>query len=82
MKRERPEWQSPSKSVKGKEKYGMYLSSPYNAGFIAEMKEVVPADDRKWIDLRKQWWISDAWLDEVDDLLFKYFEAEGYGRED
>ncbi len=74
MGRPRPEWQSG--------KYGMYLSSPYNADFITDMKNTVPAAERKWDDLRKQWWISDAWLDEVDDLLFRHFEAEGYGRED
>ncbi len=60
----------------------MYLSCPYNADFIAEMKAVVPGESRKWDEGRRQWWISDAWLDEVDDLLFGHFEADGYGRED
>ena len=70
----RPEWQSG--------KYGMYLESPYNPDFIEELKQTVPSDERKWNSVRKQWWISDAYLDEVDALLFQHFEESGYGRDD
>lgn len=68
-----PEWQSG--------KYGMYLESPYNPQFIEALKATVPPDERKWDSKRKQWWISDAYLDEVDGLLFEYFEKSGYGRD-
>ena len=70
----RPEWQSGE--------YGMHLESPYNPDFIEALKRDVPADERKWDSVRKQWWISDAYLDEVDALLFDYFEESGYGRDD
>lgn len=68
----RPEWQSA--------KYGMYLESPYNADFIEALKKEIPPDERKWDSKRNQWWISDAYLDEVDDLLRIYFSRMGYGR--
>ena len=70
---QQPEWQSAE--------YGMYLECPYNRDFLDEMKRAVPSDERKWDNKRKQWWISDAYLDEVDNLLFTYFEKTGYGRE-
>jgi len=69
-----PEWQSGE--------YGMYLECPYNPDFIEELKRSVPDGERKWDSDRKQWWISDAYLDEVDSLLFHHFEHTGYGRED
>jgi hypothetical protein len=72
-KMNRPEWQGA--------KYGMYLECPYDADFIEELKSTVPPDERKWDSVRKQWWISDAWLDEVDALLREHFEVSGYGRD-
>lgn len=68
-----PEWQNG--------KYGMYLESPYNPDFIDALKSTVPQDERKWDSVRKQWWISDAYLDEVDGLLFEHFGQDGHGRE-
>jgi len=73
MSQQQPEWQSA--------KEGMYLDCPYNQDFLDEMKEVVPREERRWDNQRKQWWISDAYLDEVDNLLFSHFEKTGYGRE-
>lgn len=73
----RPEWKL--------SKYGMFLDLPYhekNKEFLADMKRDVPAEERKWNNDKKMWWISDAYLDEVDQLLFHYFEAEGFGRDD
>ena len=69
-----PEWKNA--------KYGMYLVCQYNTDFIEELKRDVPANEREWNSARKQWWISDAYLDEVDVLLFRYFEQSGYGRDD
>ena len=46
------------------------------------MKEAVPPEERKWDRDKNMWWISDAYLDEVDQLLFHYFETEGFGRDD
>ena len=63
-------------------KYGMLLDCPYNSEFIEDMKREVPSDERKWDNDKKMWWISDAYLDEVDALLFNYFEDTGFGRGD
>ncbi len=73
----RPEWQTA--------KWGMFLELPYhesNKDFLVDMKSAVPEDERRWDKDKKQWWISDAYLDEVDQLLFHYFEVEGFGRDD
>lgn len=69
----RPEWQMA--------KNGMNLDSPYNPDFIQEMKSIIPETERKWIRDKKMWWISDAYLDEVEALLLQYFGDTGYGRE-
>jgi len=61
---------------------GMYLDCPYNADFLDEMKQVVPREERRWDNNKKMWWISDLYLDEVDNLLFSHFEQTGYGRDD
>lgn len=71
-----PEWQNA--------KWGMYLELPFNEknkDFLEDMKSVVPSEERNWNNARKQWWVSDAYLDEVDSLLLEYFDNEGYGRE-
>lgn len=41
------------------------------------MKAVVPPDERRWDDDKKAWWISDAYTDDVDILLFQYFDKSG-----
>lgn len=68
-----PEWQSAE--------YGMFLDCPYNEDFIDEMKQVVPREERRWDKHKRMWWISDLYLDEVDNLLFSHFEVTGYGRD-
>lgn len=73
MSAQRPEWQMAEQ--------GMYLDCPYNADFLDEMKQVVPREERRWDNKKKMWWISDLYLDEVDNLLFSHFEQTGYGRE-
>lgn len=62
-----PEWQNA--------KYGMYLHAPYNRDFTNAMKDLVPPDERKWENDKKAWWISDAWVDDVDILLKDYYEG-------
>lgn len=59
---------------------GMHLESPYRKEFVAEMKDLVPHRYRRWDKDRLQWWISDLYLDEVDNLLFTHFEQNGSGR--
>lgn len=62
--------------------YGMYLDCPYHEEFLEEMKATVPSGERRWDGDRRQWWISDCYLDEVDSLIFIHFEKHAYGRED
>jgi hypothetical protein len=74
---QRPEWHSA--------KYGMKLELPYhekNKEFLEEMKRIVPREEREWDGLKKQWWVSDAYLDEVDNLIFYHFEVNAIGRDD
>jgi len=59
-------------------KYGMLLECPFNENFLHDLKMEVPQDEREWDPDKKMWWISDAYLDEVDAILFRYFEDEGY----
>ena len=73
MTRARVDWQMA--------KHGMYLDCPWNEDFLTEMKRVVPPDEREWDNQRKRWWISDAWIDEVDNLIFTYFETSSTGRD-
>lgn len=73
---QRPEWE--------KAKWGMLLNLPFhekNREFLVDMKKIVPEDERRWDREKKNWWISDAYLDEVDQLLFHYFETQGHGRD-
>jgi len=62
-----PEWISA--------KYGMLLYAPYNKEFTDEMKELVPTSDREWRGAERAWWISEAWVDEVDALLREHFSG-------
>lgn len=64
----RPEWQLA--------KYGMYLHCDYNEDFISDMKAEVPDEEREWRSDVGAWWISDAYIDEVDDLVFRHFEVD------
>lgn len=61
-------------------KHGMYLECPYRQSFTEDMKRIVPSDERCWDPERKQWWISDSYLDEVDNLVFAHFECVTKGR--
>ena len=73
---QRPEWE--------KAKWGMLLNLPFhekNREFLVDMKKIVPEDERRWDREKKKWWISDSYLDEVDQLLFHYFETQGHGRD-
>jgi hypothetical protein len=61
---------------------GMYLECPYRSDFTEEMKLAVPNKERRWDKERMQWWISDLYIDEVDNLLNSHFERYGSGRRD
>lgn len=63
-----------------KAKNGMRLECPFRSDFSEELKLAVPNRHRRWSQEHRQWWISDAYLDEVDNLLFSHFEVYGTGR--
>lgn len=74
---QRPEWRMA--------KNGMWLHLPWhenNRDFLDDMKDQVPRSDRKWDNDKKEWWISDAYLDEVDNLIFNHFEETAFGRDE
>ena len=59
---------------------GTYLEAPYKKDFVDEFKIFIPSRERVWNKVRKQWWVSDQYLDEVDNLLIEHFERKGSGR--
>jgi len=57
------------------DEWGEFLHLPdYNEDFNREMKDMVPDTERRWDKRERAWWISDAWLDEVDSLLRRYYD--------
>jgi len=66
-------------------KNGMWLHLPWhenNRAFLDDLKDQVPRGERKWDNEKKEWWISDAYLDEVDNLIFNHFEETAFGRDE
>lgn len=63
----KPHWTS--------DEWGEYLHLPdYNEEFNKRMKDIVPDTERRWDRKERAWWISHAWLDEVDVLLREFYE--------
>lgn len=62
-------------------KHGMFLESPYKKRFVEDLKIHVPREERKWSKDKLQWWVSDLYLDEVDNLIFHHFERSATGRD-
>lgn len=59
----------------------MHLESPYRKEFVDELRDTVPRGERRWNDRLMMWWVSDLYIDEVDNLLFTHFERRGSGRD-
>jgi hypothetical protein len=53
---------------------GYVLKSPYDKNFLEAFKELVPADSREWFPSTGQWWFSEEFLDEVEQLCSEFFE--------
>jgi len=62
-------------------KNGMYLECPYDKEFMEAFKIAIPKKERHWNRAKRQWWVSDIYLDEVENLLFDHFERHGTGRD-
>ena len=56
--------------------YGMYLYLEYNEDFVLEMKRKVPDTERRWDKVKEAWWISDAFIDDVNNMIFFYFNID------
>ena len=52
-------------------KYGKLLHHPYHEEFLEKLKGEVPDEEHEWRGNAR--WISDAYLREVEILIFKYF---------
>lgn len=59
----------------------MHLEIPYKKEFYDQIKYIVPYEERSWNRSRDQYWISDLYLDEVDNLIFDHFGQYGEGRD-
>ena len=51
--------------------YGKLLHHPYHKEFLEKLKGEVPEDEHEWRGNSR--WISDAYLREVEILIFKHF---------
>lgn len=57
------------------DEWGEFLHMPdFNPEFNEGLKDLVPYSERRWDKQERAWWISDAWLDEVDVLLRSHYE--------
>ncbi len=54
---------------------GYMLTSPYNEGFVAELKAMIPYRDRQWWASSKAWWIAASSFDVAVHLVRRYFGA-------
>jgi hypothetical protein len=48
------------------------LESPYDPGFVAELKDRVPYGSREWDGQRKRWLLSPLYLDELHTLCKQF----------
>ena len=55
--------------------WGKLLYSPFDRDFQQAMKDLVPDDEREWKGPKGCWWISDAFVDDVDMLAMNHFDG-------
>ena len=55
-------------------KYGKVLRTPYNKGFAFRLRRDIPDSERIWTHASREWWISDAYIQEVRNLIFEFFQ--------
>lgn len=56
-----------------KGEYGKKFRAPFNKSFQAALRREIPESERIFDFTRKEWWVSDAYLQEVKNLIFRYF---------
>lgn len=48
------------------------LIGPYDEDFVAELKDIVPPDDREWRSVARAWRIDERWESAVRDLIDRW----------
>jgi len=54
---------------------GIYLYTPYDAGFVSELKDLVPHDLRVWERDDKRWYVFESYADQAIRLAQHYWPA-------
>jgi hypothetical protein len=52
---------------------GTWFRTPYERGYVDELKKELPAGARQWSEHRRAWWIDDVYLDEALEVAERYF---------
>ena len=55
---------------------GYWLQTPFNQGFIDDLKGEIPKYAREWDAFRKMWWVSQDYEEEVLLLARRYYDIE------
>lgn len=56
---------------------GVEIQTPYNEGFVEDLKRTVPHRERSWDSVDRVWWASEEHAEAVIELVIFYFgEAE------
>jgi GMP synthase PP-ATPase subunit len=53
----------------------IFLEFSFNAGFIAKLKSMVPAEYRSYDPAEKRWTIHPRFVSEIKELAKEYFEC-------
>jgi hypothetical protein len=54
----------------------VWLVTPYNKTFVDHLKADIPYPHRKWSDEKKQWLISESFLEELVGIMTQYYEVD------
>jgi len=52
---------------------GVIVDTPFNGGFVEDLKDLCEYPDRKWFPKRKVWWISATFESDVVALVVYYY---------
>lgn len=54
---------------------GFYLHlSFFHEDCVDRIKEEVPSEERRWESSEKRWWISEDYIDEVEEIVSDFFD--------
>jgi hypothetical protein len=58
-----------------------YISTPYDANFVADLKSAIPPFAREWTASGKKWRIAPDWADVAIKVTRRYFAVVETGKE-